>query len=278
MRCGGLTQDPPTPRPSRKWTQNPSRVRETSVFVGRGRGKRRQTALPTTSKREGRQVPSHLAKIPAILGAEGAELWVFPSHPRTGQARGEPGEFPKAHERQVREGKKSSPLGLMPGELLKRGLRVGGGVSLPLSRNGREEELPRRHLNASGTLGPGTGALTAALGRRRYLGPGLGPAPLFSPRQSLRPPLPPFSGSGSGSPSPTRPSILQVTDRVERPMRSTLGGLEGGALRGRGRGGSARARDAGTCSSQRWEEPVAARVLGVGWSPLRARRSRPGTF
>lgn len=61
-------------------------------------------------------------------------------------------------------------------------------------------------------------------------------------------------------------------------MRGILGGLAGGALGGRGRGGSARARDAGTCSSQRWEEPVAARVLGVGWSPLRARRSPAGNF
>lgn len=99
------------------------------------------------------------------------------------------------------------------------------------------------------------------------------------PRRCLRPPLPPFSGSGSGSPSPTRPSMLRVTDRAERPMRGILGGLAGGALGGRGRGGSARARDAGTCSSRRWEEPVAAGVLlGVGWSPLRARRSPAGNF
>lgn len=146
--------------------------------MGRGkRGKRRQTALLTTSKRRetGSFTPGKDSS------SSGAELRVSPSHNWTGQARGEPGEFPKAHERQVREGKKSSLLGLMPGELLKRGLRVGGGVSLPLSRNGREEGLPRRHLNASGTLGPGTGTLTAALGRRRYLGPGLGLAPLFSP-------------------------------------------------------------------------------------------------
>lgn len=61
-------------------------------------------------------------------------------------------------------------------------------------------------------------------------------------------------------------------------MRGTLGGLAGGALGGRGRGGSARARDAGTCSSQRWEEPVAIRVLGSGWSPLPARRSPAGNF
>lgn len=61
-------------------------------------------------------------------------------------------------------------------------------------------------------------------------------------------------------------------------MRGILGGLAGGALGGRGRGGNGRARDAGTCSSQRWEEPVAARVLGVGWSPFRARRSPAGKF
>lgn len=242
--------------------------------MGRGRGRGRQTALLTTSQRRetGSFTPGKDSS------HSGAELRVSPSHHRPGQARGEPGEFPKAHERQGREGKKSSLLGLMPGELLKRGLRVGGGVSLPRSRNGREEGPPRRHLHASETLRPGTGTLTAALERRRYLGPGLGQAPLLSPRRCLRPPLPPFSGSGSGSPSPTRPSILEVTDRAERPMRGILGGFAGGALGGRGRGGSARAGDAGTCSSWCWEEPVAARVSGVGWSRLWARRSPAGNF
>lgn len=97
-------------------------------------GKRRQTALLATSKREGGQVPSHLAKIPPILGAVGAELRVSASHNWTGQARGELGGFPKAHEGQVRKVKKGSPFAPTPGELLKRGLRVGGGVSISLSR------------------------------------------------------------------------------------------------------------------------------------------------
>lgn len=140
--------------------------------MGRGRGKRRQTALLTTSKRRetGSFTPGKDSS------NSGAELRVSPSHNWTGQARGEPGEFPKAHERQVREGKKSSLLGLMPGELLKRGLRVGGGVSLPLSRNGREEgatpKTPQRERDIGSRDGDthgGSGA-AALLGARARTG------------------------------------------------------------------------------------------------------------
>lgn len=61
-------------------------------------------------------------------------------------------------------------------------------------------------------------------------------------------------------------------------MGGTLGRLTGDAFRGQGRGGRARARDGGTCSSQRWEEPVAAWDLGLGWSRRPARRSSAGNF
>lgn len=138
----------------------------------------------------------------------------------------------------------------------------------------------RRDFNASETLSPGTGTLTAVPGRRRYLGPGLGQAPLLYPRRCprLRPPLPPFSRSGSGSLPLTRPSILQMTDRVGRPMGGSRGRLTSDACQGRGRRGRARDRNCGTCSSQLWEDPVASWDLGVGWSPLPARRSRAGNF
>lgn len=100
-----------------------------------GAGKRRQTTLRATSKREGAQDPSHLTKIPPILGAEGEELRVSPSHNRTRQAREEPERFPKLQEGQIREGKKRSPsFGSTPGESLKKGLRVGGGISISLSQ------------------------------------------------------------------------------------------------------------------------------------------------
>lgn len=164
----------PPPPPSRKSTLNPSTVGETTVFVGQGQGNHdREHSSPCLKQKGDRLLPSHLAKIPPNLGAEGAELKVSPSHSWTGQAREGPRESPKDHERQGREGEKGSPPGPTPGELLKRGLRIGGGVSLSLSRDGRKERLPRRHLHASETLGPGTGALTAAPGRRRYLGSGL---------------------------------------------------------------------------------------------------------
>lgn len=67
--------------------------RQLFLWDGTGRGgvggtgwgqERRQTTLLATSKREGGQAPSHLTKIPPILGAEGGELRVSPSHNRTG--------------------------------------------------------------------------------------------------------------------------------------------------------------------------------------------------
>lgn len=69
-----------------------------------------------------------------------------------------------------------------------------------------------------------------------------------------------------------------MTDRAERPMGGTLGRLTGDACGGHRRGGRERARDGGTCSSQRWEEPVAPWDLGLGWSRLPARRSPTGKF
>ena len=100
-----------------------------------GAGKRRQTTLRATSKREGAQDPSHLTKIPPILGAEGEELRVSPSHNRTRQASEEPQRFPKLQEGLIRGGKKRSPsFGSTPGESLKKGLRVGGGISISLSQ------------------------------------------------------------------------------------------------------------------------------------------------
>lgn len=102
---------------------------------GEGRGKKTATdCTPRHLYREGTLAPSYLAKIPPVLGAEGAEFGVSPSHNWTGQARRETWGFPKAHKRQVREGKKGPHFGPTPGEPLKRGLRVGGGVSIPLSR------------------------------------------------------------------------------------------------------------------------------------------------
>ena len=69
-----------------------------------------------------------------------------------------------------------------------------------------------------------------------------------------------------------------MTDRAERPMGGTLGRLTGIAGLGCGRGGRERAKGGGTCSSQLWEESVAARDLGLGWSRLPARRSPAGNF
>lgn len=198
----------PPPPPSRKSTLNPSTVGGATVSVGQGQ-ENRDGERPSPSRKEkgDRLLPSRLAKIPPNLGAAGAELRVaLPQLAWTGQ-RGAT-RVSQGSRKAGREREKGSPSGPTPGELLKRGLRVGGGVSLPLSRGGREERLARRHLNASETLGPGTGALTAAPGRRRYLGSGLGRLRSSPPRQCLRPPLPPFSRSGSGSPRPTRPSSL----------------------------------------------------------------------
>lgn len=222
--------------------------------MGRGKGKQRQTTLLATSKREVGQAPSHLTKIPPILGGEGAKLRVSPSHHRAGQARGEPQGFPKGYEGQVREGKKSPPgprSGSTPGEPLKRGLRVGGGVSIPPSRGRagggaaperfqRERDTGSRDRHTHG--GSGAVALLEAGARTGSapLPPAVSQAPAStSAFQPLR-----IRISTSDPPLNT-----QVTDRAAKPMGGTLGRFTGGAGGERGRGGRAHARDGGNCSA-----------------------------
>lgn len=62
LQCvwNGLTQTTPSPKGNR---DIPLGLEGTTGFVGQQEGKRRQTALSVTSKREEGQVPSHLAKI-----------------------------------------------------------------------------------------------------------------------------------------------------------------------------------------------------------------------
>lgn len=75
------------------------------------------------------------------------------------------------------------------------------------------EQAHSRRLRGSGvTWGRGSDRIRSSPPRR-------------CPR--LRPPLPPFSRSGSGFPPPTRPApqYSQVTDRTERPIGGTLGPL-----------------------------------------------------
>lgn len=144
------------------------------VFVGcvcvqqegeEGLQQQQPAALSPPLKEKGReQVSSPLEKDPPKAGSRGGG----PSRPTPGldRPKGEPGCFPKAPQKQGRGGKEGIPFGQAPGEPLKRGLRVGGGASTPLSLAWAESmAVPERPQGGRDT-GPGAGTLTAAPGRR----------------------------------------------------------------------------------------------------------------
>lgn len=137
------------------------------VQQGGGEGLQQQqpAVLSPPLKEKGReQVSSPLEKDPPKAGSRGGG----PSRPTPGldRPKGGPRCFPKAPQKQGRGGKKGIRFGQAPGELLKRGLRVGGGASTPLSLAWAEGmAVPERPQGGRDT-GPGAGTLTAAPGRR----------------------------------------------------------------------------------------------------------------
>lgn len=156
----------------------------------------------------------------------------------------------------------------------KKGATDRGRGQYPLSRDWREEGAAPKTLQRRRGPGPGTGTLTVAPGRRRSVGRGLRPTPLLSPRRCprLRPPLPPFSRSGSGSPPSPRPPCFRLTDRARGPMGGTLGRRQ----RGLARGGAGRARHGGIVV-RGVGRGRGGRDSGVGRGPLRESGPRAGT-
>lgn len=112
--------------------------------------------------------------------------------------------------RTVREGKKGSPFGPTLGELLKRGLRVGGGVSIPLSRGwAGGQAAPKRLQRERDTES-----------RDRHTHCGSGAAALLGTRaRTGSAPLPPAVSQAPASTSAFQPLRIRIS--ISNPPLNT---------------------------------------------------------